>query len=125
MPYDGPRSIRALLEGLRDRFGWDGVYEGDNIIALSDPKGLANISLEPGGQFELSGAPLKTVHDTCEEVNEHLQQVREIGDTLGIGFLGLGASPDVDARRNARSCPRAATASWRPTWTRSAPWAAT
>ncbi len=46
------------LEGLRDRFGWDGVYEGEHIIALADPKGMANISLEPGGQFELSGAPL-------------------------------------------------------------------
>jgi glutamate--cysteine ligase len=93
VPYDGARSIRKLLEGLKDRFGWDGVYEGDNIIALADPKGLANISLEPGGQFELSGAPLESVHDTCSEVNEHLQQVREIGDSLGIGFLGLGASP--------------------------------
>ena len=93
VPYEGPRSIRKLLEGLRDRFGWDGVYEGEHIIALADPKGLANISLEPGGQFELSGAPLESVHDTCMEVNEHLQQVREIGDKLGIGFLGLGASP--------------------------------
>lgn len=93
VPYDGARSIRALLEGLRDRFGWQGVYENDNIIALSDPHGMGNVSLEPGGQFELSGAPLKTVHDTCEEVNEHLVQVREIGDALGIGFLGLGASP--------------------------------
>jgi glutamate--cysteine ligase len=93
VPYDGPRSIRKLLEGLKDRFGWDGVYEGDNIIALADPKGMANISLEPGGQFELSGAPLECVHDTCAEVGEHLQQVREIGDHLGIGFLGLGASP--------------------------------
>jgi glutamate--cysteine ligase len=93
VPYDGPRSIRALLEGLKGRFGWTGVYEGENIIALSDPKGMANISLEPGGQFELSGAPLDCVHDTCTEVNEHLQQVREIGDQLGIGFLGLGASP--------------------------------
>ena len=71
-----------LVEGLRDRFGWEGVYEGDNIIALSDPNGLGNISLEPGGQFELSGAPLNTVHDTCEEVHEHLTQVREIGDRL-------------------------------------------
>jgi glutamate--cysteine ligase len=93
VPYDGPRSIRALLECLRDRFGWDGVYEDGNIIALTDPKGLGNISLEPGGQFELSGAPLETVHDTCEEVHEHLTQVREVGDRLGIGFLGLGASP--------------------------------
>ena len=93
VPYDGPRSIKALLEGMRDRFDWEGVYEGGNIIALADPKGLGNVSLEPGGQFELSGAPLKTVHDTCEEVHEHLTQVREIGDRLGIGFLGLGASP--------------------------------
>jgi glutamate--cysteine ligase len=93
VPYEGPRSIRALLEGLRDRFGWEGVYEGENIIALADPKGLGSISLEPGGQFELSGAPLPSVHDTCEEVNDHLNQVREIGDRLGIGFLGLGASP--------------------------------
>ncbi len=93
VPYDGPRSIRALLEGLRDRFGWQGVYEGGNIIALADPQGLGNVSLEPGGQFELSGAPLATVHDTCEEVHEHLVQVREVGDALGIGFLGLGASP--------------------------------
>ncbi len=93
VPYDGPRSIRALLEGLRDRFGWKGVYEGDNIIALSDPNGLGNVSLEPGGQFELSGAPLETVHDTCQEVHDHLAQVREVGDRLGIGFLGLGASP--------------------------------
>ncbi len=93
VPYDGQRSIRKLLEGLRDRFGWEGVYEGEHIIALADPQGMANISLEPGGQFELSGAPLETVHDTCAEVNEHLQQVREIGDALGIGFIGLGASP--------------------------------
>jgi glutamate--cysteine ligase len=93
VPYEGPRSIKALLEGLRDRFGWTGVLEDGNIIALSDPKGLGNVSLEPGGQFELSGAPLETVHDTCEEVHEHLTQVREVGDRLGIGFLGLGASP--------------------------------
>jgi glutamate--cysteine ligase len=93
VPYDGPRSIRALLEGLRDRFGWKGVEENGNIIALADPNGLGSISLEPGGQFELSGAPLATVHDTCDEVHEHLAQVREVGDGLGIGFLGLGASP--------------------------------
>ncbi len=93
VPYEGERSIKALLEGLRDRFGWTGVYEGANIIALADPHGMANISLEPGGQFELSGAPLNCVHDTCEEVHDHLKQVREVGDGLGIGFLGLGASP--------------------------------
>lgn len=92
VPYDGKSSIKALLEGLT-RFGWEPVYEGDNIIALSDPKSLANISLEPGGQFELSGAPLKTVSETCVEISEHLRQVKIVGDELGIGFLGLGASP--------------------------------
>jgi glutamate--cysteine ligase len=93
VPYEGARSIKALLEALRDRLGWTGVYEGDHIIALSDPNSMANISLEPGGQFELSGAPLNSVNDTCTEVTEHLAHVKAVGDQLGIGFLGLGASP--------------------------------
>ena len=76
VPYDGPRSIRALLEGMAERFGWKPVLENGNIIALSDPNGLGSISLEPGGQFELSGAPLKTLHETCDEVHLHLEQVR-------------------------------------------------
>ena len=90
--YEGERSIKALLEGLRDRFGYEPIMEGENIIALADPQG-GSISLEPGGQFELSGAPLPSLHDTCAEVNEHLAHVREVGDNLGIGFLGLGATP--------------------------------
>ncbi len=93
VPYEGNNGIRALLEGLRDSYGWEGVYEGENIIALADPNSLANISLEPGGQFELSGAPLNSVGETCVEISQHLKQVRDIGDKLGIGFLGLGASP--------------------------------
>ena len=93
VPYEGANGVRALLEGLRDGYGWDGVFEGEHIIALADPHSLANISLEPGGQFELSGAPLNTVGETCGEISEHLKQVRDIGDKLGIGFLGLGASP--------------------------------
>ena len=64
-----------------------------SIIGLTDPIGLGAISLEPGGQFELSGAPLETIHQTCREVNAHLAQVRECADPLGIGFLGLGFSP--------------------------------
>ena len=93
VPYHGERSIQALLEGLRTRFGWEGVYEGEHLIALADPHSLANISLEPGGQFELSGAPLETVNQTCMEISDHLAQVKAIADPLGIGFLGLGASP--------------------------------
>ena len=93
VPYGGPRSIHAMLEGLRDRFGWTPIIEAGNIIGLNEPGGGGSISLEPGGQFELSGALLGDVHETCLEVHEHLAQVREIGDALGIGFLGLGFSP--------------------------------
>ena len=63
VPYDGERSIRALLEGLRDRFGWTGIEENGNIIGLVDPEAGGSVSLEPGGQFELSGAPLETLHE--------------------------------------------------------------
>jgi glutamate--cysteine ligase len=91
LPYDGPRSIKAMLEGLRDRFGWAPVMEGGHIIGLE--KDGANVSLEPGGQLELSGAPLETIHQTCDEVNQHLREVRSIADDLGMGFIGLGAAP--------------------------------
>ncbi|MCB1367227.1 MAG: glutamate--cysteine ligase [Rhodobacteraceae bacterium] len=92
LPYEGPCSIKAMLEGLRDRYGWTGVFEGDNIIGLE--KDGANVSLEPGGQFELSGAPLETIHQTCDEVNEHLREVKEIASEIGAGFIGLGAAPE-------------------------------
>ncbi len=91
LPYDGPRSIKAVLEGLRDRFGWAPVLEAGHIIGLE--KDGANVSLEPGGQLELSGAPLENIHQTCDEVNEHLRQVREVAEGIGVEFIGLGAAP--------------------------------
>ena len=91
VPYHGESSVNALLEGLREKFGWEGIFEGENIIGLK--RDGASVSLEPGGQFELSGAPLDHIHQTCNEVNSHLREVREIADPLGIGFLGLGFSP--------------------------------
>jgi len=91
LPYDGACSIKATLEGLRDGFGWDPVEEGGHIIGLQ--KDGANVSLEPGGALELSGAPLETIHQTCDEVNEHLREVREVADRIGAGFIGLGAAP--------------------------------
>ena len=91
LPYDGPRSIRAMLEGLRDRFGWTPVEEGGRIIGLE--RDGANVSLEPGGQLELSGAPLETIHQTCDEVNRHLEEVKAVADGIGAGFIGLGAAP--------------------------------
>ena len=93
VPYDGPNGVRALLEGMETLLGWNPIYDGDKIIGLADPIGGGAISLEPGGQFELSGAALETLHQTCREANTHLAQVRQIADTLGIGFLGLGMSP--------------------------------
>ena len=91
LPYEGPRSILAVLEGLRDGHGWTPVEEGGHLIGLE--KDGANVSLEPGGQLELSGAPLETIHQTCDEVNEHLRDVKDIADRVGVGFIGLGAAP--------------------------------
>jgi glutamate--cysteine ligase len=97
--YDGPDGIRALLEGMT-RFGWKPVIEHGNIIALSNDS-QCSITLEPGGQFELSGAPLETLHQTCGEVHEHLRQVREVCDELGLGMIGLACA--ITCRRRASS----------------------
>jgi glutamate--cysteine ligase len=92
LPYEGDRSIRVMLEGLRDRHGWAPVEEGGKLIGLE--KEGANISLEPGGQLELSGAPVETIHETCDEVNTHLREVKDVADEIGVGFIGLGAAPE-------------------------------
>jgi glutamate--cysteine ligase len=91
LPYDGAVGIRAVLEGLAG-FGWTPVVEGGNIIALGHEDGC-NVTLEPGGQLELSGAPVRTLHQTCAEVNLHLDQCKAVGEDLGVGFLGTGFNP--------------------------------
>ncbi|MGI9436115.1 MAG: glutamate--cysteine ligase [Geminicoccaceae bacterium] len=91
LTYDGDIGIRALLDGLSEQFGWEPVLENGLPIALN--KGGANVSLEPGGQFELSGAPVRTLHETCSEVHEHLDQVRTVAEPLGVGMLGVGFQP--------------------------------
>ena len=93
VPYGGQRGIRALLEGMQEMLGWDPIMDAGRIIGLVEPTGQGAISLEPGGQFELSGAPVETIHQTCREGNAHLAQLREIAEPLGIRFLGLGGSP--------------------------------
>ena len=90
IPYDGEAGVFALLQGMK-RFGWDDVRERETLIGLH--RGGANISLEPGGQFELSGAPLETIHDIHEETLQHLAEAKVVGQELGIGFLGLGFTP--------------------------------
>jgi glutamate--cysteine ligase len=91
LSYLGTPGIRVLLESMQ-RFGWKPILEGENIIGLTQDGGA--LSLEPGGQFELSGAPLVNVHETCAEVNTHRQQVREVCAEIGAGCLGLGFAPN-------------------------------
>nr|WP_316652622.1 glutamate--cysteine ligase [uncultured Gellertiella sp.] len=93
VPYEGEASISALLYGMQDKLGWEPIIDAGKIIGLAESHGMGAISLEPGGQFELSGAPLETLHQTCKESNHHLATLREVAEPLGIRFLGMGGSP--------------------------------
>ncbi|RZJ37742.1 MAG: glutamate--cysteine ligase, partial [Brevundimonas sp.] len=93
--YEGPNGIKAMLEGLQ-RFGWSPVEENGFLIGLERRNNegfIASVSLEPGGQFELSGAPLLTIHDICNETGQHLMEVKQVADQIGVGFLGAGFDP--------------------------------
>ncbi|MDP2079941.1 MAG: glutamate--cysteine ligase [Pseudotabrizicola sp.] len=92
LPYAGDRSISALFAGLETRFGWKPVREGGNVIGLQ--RNGANISLEPGGQFELSGAMMTNMHETAAELRNHLDEVAVIADPMGVRFMGIGAAPE-------------------------------
>ena len=93
VPYEGEHGIEALLEGLREATGWEPIVDGEALIGLADDGGGGAISLEPGGQFELSGAPVETLHETAAELDEHLRAAKGVGERLGISFLTLGMSP--------------------------------
>jgi glutamate--cysteine ligase len=93
VPYFGDASISALLKGMQEKLGWEPIMDGENIIGLGEQSGMGAISIEPGGQFELSGAPLETIHETCRESNRHLAVLKEIAEPMGIRFLGMGGSP--------------------------------
>jgi len=91
IPYEGERGVKMLLNALAEHYDWEPIIENGNVIALTKDK--CSVSLEPGGQIELSGAPLKNIHQTCGEVHTHLHEVREICDGLGIDMLGVGHNP--------------------------------
>jgi glutamate--cysteine ligase len=93
VPYEGNKGVRRLLEGMEGLLGWEPIMEGDHPIGLADVTGGGAISLEPGGQFELSGAPVNTLHETNTETVAHLMQVNQIAAPLGMRFLTLGMSP--------------------------------
>jgi glutamate--cysteine ligase len=92
-PERGQAGIRALLEGMQKTLGWEPIMDGPNIIGLFDTKAGGAISLEPGGQFELSGAPVDTIHEAEAELDAHFAALEAIAKPLGIGFLSLGMSP--------------------------------
>jgi glutamate--cysteine ligase len=92
LPYAGDRSISAIFAALTARYGWTPVREGENVIGLA--RNGANISLEPGGQFELSGAPLSSAVEVAAELRTHLEEVRSVADPMGVRFMGIGAPPD-------------------------------
>lgn len=96
LAYEGEHGIGALLSGIADRYGWAPMVEAGNIIGLK--RAGCSITLEPGGQLELSGDLLDNLHETCNEVNSHLAEVRSIAEPMGLGFLGLGFHPS--ARRD-------------------------
>lgn len=91
VPYEGPYGIGALLEKIHAAVGWDRVEEQGRVIALA--RDGASITLEPGGQIELSGAPLATTRETCAEFNTHVDLVKSLSDDFGIAWLGLGIDP--------------------------------
>ncbi|MEM9618741.1 MAG: glutamate--cysteine ligase [Pseudomonadota bacterium] len=91
VPYDGETGIRAILEKLGQETGWSIIAENDLPIGLKGEG--ASVSLEPGGQFELSGAPLENVHQTCDEVHRHLDAIKKVCDPMGVAFMGMGFAP--------------------------------
>ena len=93
VPYEGNAGIRVLLDGLRAETGWEPILDGNNIIGLFDAAGGGAISLEPGGQFELSGAPVRTVHESAAEFARHIADAKRVAEPMGVGFLSLGMSP--------------------------------
>jgi glutamate--cysteine ligase len=93
VPYQGPRGIGALLRAMREGLGWEAIEDGGALIGLFDPAGGGAISLEPGGQFELSGALQPNVHGVASELAAHLKAAHTAAEPLGVRFLSLGMSP--------------------------------
>lgn len=91
IPYSGPRGVESILKRLIDRFGWEPEEQDGHIIALS--RDNAQITLEPGGQIELSGEPCDSIHCTYAEFTQHIRELLEVSEPLDVVFLGLGMQP--------------------------------
>jgi glutamate--cysteine ligase len=91
--YEGPNGIKALLDGVQAATGWEPFYDGENPIGLRNKEVAGGISLEPGGQFELSGSPQIDIHGTAAEMAEHMRVTKAVAGPLDINFLSLGVTP--------------------------------
>ena len=111
VPYEGRRSIRSLLVGMQHLLGWEPIMDGPNIIGLADVTGGGAISLEPGGQFELSGAPLQTIHQSCERTDRASRAIARDRAPARHRLPRPRHEPEMDARSRRRACRRAATRS--------------
>lgn len=83
--------IEKIFKSLYEKFEWEMIFENDSVVGLK--KNGSSITLEPGGQVELSGAPLKNIFQTCEEVNAHQKELKEISDEFNIDYMGMGFLP--------------------------------
>ncbi|MFM7144686.1 MAG: glutamate--cysteine ligase [Alphaproteobacteria bacterium] len=92
IPFDGPRGVETILRAMADRFGWEPQEERGRVVALSR-EGRGSVTLEPGGQVELSGHNFRTLHETHAELVRHAAELTAVGDDLDVAFLGLGITP--------------------------------
>ena len=94
LSYEGHNGIKEILEKLTT-IGWIPLYDDNKQTIIALKRGKEAITLEPGGQIELSGAPLDNIHETCEETTNHLKELTKIGNELNFILLGMGVEPNL------------------------------
>ena len=97
LSYEEKNGIRDIFLSLIE-LGWKPIYEGKNNKIVGLKHGKQNFSLEPAGQFELSGQPLENIHQTCDEITKHLNQLKQISKKHNFIMLGMGVEPTVDLK---------------------------
>ncbi|TAJ84219.1 glutamate--cysteine ligase, partial [bacterium] len=91
IPYSGPRGVETILKALAEEYNWQPQEEDGHVMALG--RGNAQITLEPGGQIELSGEPCESIHCSQAEFTQHIRELLEVAERLDVVFLGLGIQP--------------------------------
>ena len=94
LSYEEHNGIKEILEKLTT-IGWTPLYDDNKQTIIALKRGKEAITLEPGGQIELSGAPLDNIHETCEETTNHLKELKKIGNELNFILLGMGVEPNL------------------------------